>query len=154
MTMVASPDHTSRSAATSSTCMTLPAIASEALLDVRPLALDVLEPAAHEERLLGDLVVLPVGDLVERLDGVLDRDRRPLDAGELLGDVGVLRQEALDASGAVDDDLVLLGELVHPEDRDDVLQLLVALQDLDRKSTRLNSSHANISYAVFCLKKN
>src|SRR3712207_9182334 len=26
-------------------------------------------------------------------------------------------------------------------------------QLLDRKSTRLNSSHANISYAVFCLKK-
>src|SRR3712207_7737118 len=25
--------------------------------------------------------------------------------------------------------------------------------DKDRKSTRLNSSHANISYAVFCLKK-
>src|SRR3712207_9006752 len=27
------------------------------------------------------------------------------------------------------------------------------LIDKDRKSTRLNSSHANISYAVFCLKK-
>src|SRR5438034_8229001 len=26
-------------------------------------------------------------------------------------------------------------------------------QDLDRKSTRLNSSHTVISYAVFCLKK-
>src|SRR3712207_7420669 len=26
-------------------------------------------------------------------------------------------------------------------------------EDADRKSTRLNSSHANISYAVFCLKK-
>src|SRR5947209_14599043 len=26
-------------------------------------------------------------------------------------------------------------------------------EPLDRKSTRLNSSHANISYAVFCLKK-
>src|SRR3712207_8649724 len=26
-------------------------------------------------------------------------------------------------------------------------------QEADRKSTRLNSSHANISYAVFCLKK-
>src|SRR3712207_7912157 len=25
--------------------------------------------------------------------------------------------------------------------------------NVDRKSTRLNSSHANISYAVFCLKK-
>src|SRR3712207_7809668 len=28
-----------------------------------------------------------------------------------------------------------------------------AVSHLDRKSTRLNSSHANISYAVFCLKK-
>src|SRR3712207_8793194 len=31
----------------------------------------------------------------------------------------------------------------------ELLQILFA----DRKSTRLNSSHANISYAVFCLKK-
>src|SRR3712207_7504186 len=30
---------------------------------------------------------------------------------------------------------------------------LVAAARGDRKSTRLNSSHANISYAVFCLKK-
>src|SRR5438876_11152377 len=29
----------------------------------------------------------------------------------------------------------------------------VALPDEDRKSTRLNSSHPSISYAVFCLKK-
>src|SRR3712207_8962094 len=28
-----------------------------------------------------------------------------------------------------------------------------AVATVDRKSTRLNSSHANISYAVFCLKK-
>src|SRR3712207_7307668 len=38
-----------------------------------------------------------------------------------------------------------------------VLQRLEHLAELhrrgDRKSTRLNSSHANISYAVFCLKK-
>src|SRR2546430_4931088 len=27
------------------------------------------------------------------------------------------------------------------------------VRDLDRKSTRLNSSHSQISYAVFCLKK-
>src|SRR3712207_7464256 len=31
--------------------------------------------------------------------------------------------------------------------------LVVCLNSEDRKSTRLNSSHANISYAVFCLKK-
>src|SRR3712207_8230994 len=30
---------------------------------------------------------------------------------------------------------------------------LLAEVAIDRKSTRLNSSHANISYAVFCLKK-
>src|SRR5438445_13127368 len=30
---------------------------------------------------------------------------------------------------------------------------LRAVERTDRKSTRLNSSHANISYAVFCLKK-
>src|SRR3712207_7398687 len=33
-----------------------------------------------------------------------------------------------------------------------IMAWLTALS-LDRKSTRLNSSHANISYAVFCLKK-
>src|SRR5258707_4129509 len=30
---------------------------------------------------------------------------------------------------------------------------IALLSEIDRKSTRLNSSHANISYAVFCLKK-
>ena len=38
----------------------------------------------------------------------------------------------------------------------EVLQFLFFLNIYivkDRKSTRLNSSHANISYAVFCLKK-
>src|SRR3712207_8598036 len=32
-------------------------------------------------------------------------------------------------------------------------QAFAHARDQDRKSTRLNSSHANISYAVFCLKK-
>src|SRR3712207_7566506 len=42
-----------------------------------------------------------------------------------------------------------LGESVTevPYDR------IQAIDTVDRKSTRLNSSHANISYAVFCLKK-
>src|SRR5438445_6031541 len=39
---------------------------------------------------------------------------------------------------------------VHRGDR---ILLSDGLIELDRKSTRLNSSHANISYAVFCLKK-
>src|SRR5699024_12417051 len=45
-----------------------------------------------------------------------------------------------------------------PEDLPELLAVLVRLRDLgdvlgDRKSTRLNSSHVSISYAVFCLKK-
>src|SRR3712207_6883551 len=39
---------------------------------------------------------------------------------------------------------------VHDRDVEDDQQVA---QAEDRKSTRLNSSHANISYAVFCLKK-
>src|SRR5690606_41337176 len=38
-------------------------------------------------------------------------------------------------------------------DRIRQLQRLSEAQRLDRKSTRLNSSHVKISYAVFCLKK-
>src|SRR3712207_7279822 len=42
---------------------------------------------------------------------------------------------------------------VAEHQREDALAAAKIL-DEDRKSTRLNSSHANISYAVFCLKKN
>src|SRR3712207_8629039 len=35
----------------------------------------------------------------------------------------------------------------------ELIQFAAMLEVEDRKSTRLNSSHANISYAVFCLKK-
>src|SRR3712207_8539200 len=52
---------------------------------------------------------------------------------------GVVDQVARgEVVGAVDDEVVLAEDLHHV---------------VDRKSTRLNSSHANISYAVFCLKK-
>src|SRR3712207_7679211 len=44
------------------------------------------------------------------------------------------------------------GPQLHPRTRGVRGVLLVVLRR-DRKSTRLNSSHANISYAVFCLKK-
>src|SRR5947209_15874083 len=51
----------------------------------------------------------------------------------------------------------MTGHQEHPGTEIDVLGNHTWLQDIesivDRKSTRLNSSHANISYAVFCLKK-
>src|SRR3712207_8727561 len=43
----------------------------------------------------------------------------------------------------------LAGPVPHLPEDGQVLSFHVG----DRKSTRLNSSHANISYAVFCLKK-
>src|SRR3712207_7434555 len=47
------------------------------------------------------------------------------------------------AKAALDEAVDVLGRL----------ELDPAQHAIDRKSTRLNSSHANISYAVFCLKK-
>src|SRR3712207_7063471 len=52
--------------------------------------------------------------------------------------------------GVDEEEQVARGVQVHVEAVD--LDQLGHLA-LDRKSTRLNSSHANISYAVFCLKK-
>src|SRR5947209_11906729 len=45
----------------------------------------------------------------------------------------------------------IIEKLVYHHKQAVLRKLLVELPD--RKSTRLNSSHANISYAVFCLKK-
>src|SRR5712692_10663235 len=42
----------------------------------------------------------------------------------------------------------LAGQSCHPHPRQDQEPAVI-----DRKSTRLNSSHSSISYAVFCLKK-
>src|SRR5258707_4557896 len=48
---------------------------------------------------------------------------------------------------------VVAGVRLRPVDLE-IIQEVVHLQvEGDRKSTRLNSSHANISYAVFCLTK-
>src|SRR3712207_7727838 len=61
--------------------------------------------------------------------------------------IGVALQEAaLDDTQTGRELLRLQGRLYGPRGRE-------LDQQGDRKSTRLNSSHANISYAVFCLKK-
>src|SRR5690606_42147075 len=57
-----------------------------------------------------------------------------LEGVELLGDAGL-------ADGQADEVLPVEAEVVA-----------LHVADLDRKSTRLNSSHVKISYAVFCLK--
>src|SRR5687768_18342001 len=44
-------------------------------------------------------------------------------------------------------------DVANIEPREKLQQLRTASRRADRKSTRLNSSHGYISYAVFCLKK-
>src|SRR3712207_8093364 len=63
------------------------------------------------------------------------------------------------AHRAEDPEPLVLVDVVQVAHREDALadDGLVVRRDparQDRKSTRLNSSHANISYAVFCLTKN
>src|SRR5689334_24123839 len=56
-----------------------------------------------------------------------------------------------DGDGAPDDATALAALGITDAERDRLGELYTAGQD--RKSTRLNSSHSSISYAVFCLKK-
>src|SRR5688572_33501994 len=65
-------------------------------------------------------------------------DALPISRLMRIGLVGKLRREVRAATLAV---------------RDELLVQQFARRQVDRKSTRLNSSHSQISYAVFCLKK-
>src|SRR5215203_6399761 len=73
----------------------------------------------------------------------------------LVVDRSELRPVAVRLLEVVADDLVSLGEMLGADLLEPVCKSCVKLGSKllrDRKSTRLNSSHANISYAVFCLK--
>src|SRR5947209_16399742 len=80
----------------------------------------------------------------------LFRSERIGHADDLQRDRDVLRsRQGRDQMIGLED----VAERVSAESRERVLVELGDLDAGDRKSTRLNSSHANISYAVFCLKK-
>src|SRR2546422_8060122 len=95
------------------------------------------------------------------VDDVPDLADRPDDVLELVK-VGDLDHEVVDAPAVIGDGDLGLGDVaVTRRDRSgDLGQQSRAIPadidgdlDGDRKSTRLNSSHGYISYAVFCLKK-
>src|SRR5690606_37744904 len=136
--------------------------------------------AAVVEGLL-DEVALEVGDVFAQVDALLRQqwgvvhadvagvavDSRGLDAGDELfvGDiqVPVFGWQVLDADDAVGmhdghalDEVGQLSHVARPfvvTQRHDGGGVEANGAALDRKSTRLNSSHVKISYAVFCLKK-
>src|SRR5205814_10689315 len=91
-------------------------------------------PSLHDALPISHLTVALGGHpppLILRRDGGVDSVGEP---GTLLGALPSPILADSDASLAVGDSLILY-------------------TDGDRKSTRLNSSHLGISYAVFCLKK-
>src|SRR5207245_6862283 len=108
----------------------LPAIVAAGILERIPHD----APAAvtrHHRRGLGERL-----GVVAHFEGPIEPDVHPL---------GVL----------ADDDEIDVGVATTGHDRLDRADVGIQLELLaqDRKSTRLNSSHGSISYAVFCLKK-
>src|SRR4030095_6556970 len=92
--------------------------------------LHFLDAALHVEVPLRHAVVHAVENLLEAAHRVRHCDLPPLAAGEHLRRRERLTEEALDLTSAINRQLVLRRELVHAQDRDDVLQVLEALQDL------------------------
>src|SRR3712207_8524899 len=63
--------------------------------------------------------------------------------------ISAVDDDGQDAAGPQEDHVLGEGPAALLVDH----RVAAVLDHQDRKSTRLNSSHANISYAVFCLKK-
>src|SRR5262245_65282813 len=110
-----------------------------------------------------ELLIRRAGGLVENQDTGAPEDRSrdrqalTLAAGQL--DAAIADRRVVGVRQAIDE-LVGAGELGGRHDlaigggADAIRDVLAdAAREQDRKSTRLNSSHLGISYAVFCLKK-
>src|SRR3712207_8098294 len=78
----------------------------------------------------------------------LERERRDAPLRETPEQIGATRQRKQADQGAPGAEQGDLGSRWPPDLGDDI----GGERGADRKSTRLNSSHANISYAVLCLK--
>src|SRR3712207_5090386 len=105
---------------------------------------DVLEHKMHEE-----LFEIPP-EAAQKINQAKAEGRRIIA-------VGTTTTRALESSvneaGEVIAQKKNTGIFIYPGYHFKIVDALITNFHLDRKSTRLNSSHANISYAVFCLKK-
>src|SRR2546422_5966882 len=126
----------------------------------------VRQPAARADDLAFAALSAELPHDLHRLRDARRPDRltaRLQAAGCVDGDLAVQRGEAVRRSGSAFP-LLDKPEVLDREDLGnrevvvhlcnlDVLGVQPCLRERDRKSTRLNSSHGYISYAVFCLKK-
>src|SRR5262249_1138674 len=89
----------------------------------RPRRRHFSDPALHVEVVLARLITFAVEDFLAPAHGIGTRHLLAFAPGERLGGAERLAQEALDLARAQHRLLVLGRELVHPENRDDVLQV-------------------------------
>src|SRR3712207_7492367 len=82
-----------------------------------------------------------------RADGLVTKSNLILGMGEEIDEVEQTMRDLLDAGC----ELLTITQYLRPSPRHHpVVRWMKPDEFVDRKSTRLNSSHANISYAVFC----
>merc|ERR1739844_611711 len=94
------------------------------------LGCHLINVADHVEGDLGKVIVLAGQDGLEARDGLVNGDKFAGVVGENLSDLERLGEESLDLPGPGHLDLVLLGQLVHSEDSNDILERLVVLEQL------------------------
>merc|ERR1739844_291380 len=94
------------------------------------LGCHLINVADHVEGNLGKVIVLAGQDGLEARDGLVNGDKFAGVVGENLSDLERLGEESLDLPGPGHLDLVLLGQLVHTEDSNDILERLVVLEQL------------------------
>src|SRR5207244_9184148 len=102
----------------------------------------------------GRLTTSPVGNVAHDVRVLHPREDATLPTKAR--DAGMLRHaQDLEGDPLARDELACPVDVRHAARSDQRLQLEPRIERLpgDRKSTRLNSSHQIISYAVFCLKK-
>src|SRR3712207_8207495 len=94
------------------------------------------------------LIIEDEASLLEVMTSFLEKEQYVVESANTY-------QGALSKVADYDYDCILLDIMLPDGDGIDLLKELQKIKknQKDRKSTRLNSSHANISYAVFCLKK-
>src|SRR5262245_6540862 len=106
---------------------------------------------AHDGRLALTKVPSTPKDLLDGI-GVAVRTILAI-AGAKPGDVERFIHGTTVATNAILEQKGAVTAILTTEGFEDVLELGRMKRSRDRKSTRLNSSHLGISYAVFCLKK-
>src|SRR5699024_12221829 len=107
-------------------------------------------PSFHRRLLLracGVLLALHCFPTRRSSDLTISRDIKELNI------IKVQNNDGSSSYTVLNDDKYSIGSKIHEIFKLSVQSINKSESGIDRKSTRLNSSHVSISYAVFCLKK-